>query len=53
MTLTSGTVTSPGWPSNYPNSTECTWNISCNPQEAVNIIFPSAINIEEANATHW
>ena len=49
----SGTVTSPGWPSNYPNSTECTWNISCNPQEAVNIIFPSPINIEEANATHW
>ena len=49
----SGRITSPGWPQNYPNNTQCTWNVTCNQQEAVHISFPNPINIEEKNATHW
>uniref|UniRef100_A0A3P8Y0J8 CUB domain-containing protein n=1 Tax=Esox lucius TaxID=8010 RepID=A0A3P8Y0J8_ESOLU len=35
----SGVITSPGWPFEYPSSTNCSWTIRANPGEVITISF--------------
>ena len=41
LTEQSGTINSPGWPNKYPNDAECEWQIQCESQQTIEIIFNS------------
>uniref|UniRef100_A0A3B3VA22 CUB domain-containing protein n=1 Tax=Poecilia latipinna TaxID=48699 RepID=A0A3B3VA22_9TELE len=45
LTSPSGTITSPGHPTNYPHGANCTWYISVLPGNLIRLLFDS-FNLE-------